>query len=110
MQINVSSVLCFFILISDGPVDYWHTEVEGEAQLFWFYIKSIVKQTSLNLIADCFDDYSTATMIKSTEILSMLISEPGIHRRNEDSRGNENRKSWEKNIFRGVKSRQAYFF
>ena len=37
-------------------------------------------------------------------------SEPGIHHGNEDSRGNENRKSWEKDIFRGKNSRQAYVF
>ena len=37
-------------------------------------------------------------------------TEPGIRRGNEDSHGNENQKSREKNIFRGEKNWQAYFF
>ena len=37
------------------------------------------------------------------------FAEPGIRRGNEDSHGNENRKSW-KNMFSVEKNQQAYFF
>ena len=47
-----------------------------------------------------------------SEVLALSFiteSEPGIRHGNEDSRGNENRKS-QKNIFPVEKNRQAYFF
>ena len=39
-----------------------------------------------------------------------LFTEPGICHRNEDSRGNENRKSLNKIVFPWEKNRQAYLF
>ena len=42
----------------------------------------------------------------------MHPAEPGIHRGNEDSHGNENRKSWEKKLFSvgGKINKHTFFF
>ena len=44
-----------------------------------------------------------------TRMVYLYNAEPGVHRRNEDSRGNDNRKLW-KNVFHGKKNDKHTFF
>ena len=74
-----------------AAVPTYHTKVPEDVRN-----QNTEKVTNSVIYSDAWDGYR-------------LVVQPGIHCRNEDSHGIENRKSQNKIIFRGEKNRQAYF-